>query len=100
MSHITETEIRHLAKLANLKLDESEIAQLIPEIESVLEYAAVLSQVVQSCQEQSDLQAATCSTNVMRDDMVVRYESASLLKQAPDSDGTYFVVPSILQTGE
>ncbi len=99
MSHITEKEIRHLAKLANLKLNEAEIQQLIPEIESVLEYAATLQDVAKTYDNQLE-QQHDCTTNVMRDDTVIRYEAASLLKQAPDSDGTYFVVPSILNTGE
>jgi len=99
MSHITEKEIRHLAQLANLKLDEAEIQQLIPEIESVLEYAATLQDIAKSYDAQTQ-DRHNCTTNVMRDDTVIRYESASLLKQAPDSDGTYFVVPSILNTGE
>lgn len=100
MSHITETEIRHLAKLANLKLEDQEVQQLMPEIASVLEYAAILNKIVQAKEAQSLRPDVDCSKNIMRDDTVIRYESASLLKQAPDSDGTYFIVPSILQTGE
>lgn len=99
MSHITKNEIRHLAQLANLKLEEAEITQLIPEIESVLEYAAILQEVAKK-HTSLDEQTLDCNQNIMRDDTVIRYESASLLNQAPESDGSYFVVPSILNTGE
>ena len=98
MSHITEKEIRHLAQLANLKLNEGEIQQLIPEIEAVLDYAAFLQEIAK--QHDDTVIKSNCDSNILRDDTVIRYESVSLLDQAPETDGNYFVVPQIITTGE
>lgn len=42
---ITQEELRHLAKLAKLKLSDTELAKLTPQLDNILEFVSQLEEV-------------------------------------------------------
>lgn len=95
MAHITEQEVVHLANLARIKIEPDEVKQLTHELEAVLAYAESLQDIAKHCSLPQD--GADCSMNVMRDDVVVRYDAELILAQAPEREEDYFVVPRIIK---
>ncbi len=91
MTKLTRKELSYLAQLSAIKLDEQELDVLTGQITKVLDYAAQLQQVSNDQEI-----ASTRNVNMMRDDIVVSFDSETLLAQAPERSGSYFVVPKIL----
>ena len=100
MSDSTQTKItlddaRHVAKLARLALTEEQLVKLTPQLESILEYVAKISQVDVSGVE--PMAHAVPLANVLRDDVVQKpLEVEQVLQNAPDRDGAFFKVPKII----
>lgn len=94
MIKISYQEVQNLAKTSRIALNQNELEQLIPEIEAVLEYASVLAEVACKDQKKSD---RVYEGNIMREDTVVQFDAESILKQAPEREGNYFVVPAIIK---
>lgn len=97
MAHITEKEILHLSNLARIKLEPHEVAPLAKEIEAILAYASSLADIAQKYQAPE--QPIDCAQNVLRDDLVVRFDAERMLAQAPEREENYFVVPRIIKRG-
>ena len=94
---LTNSEVAHVAKLARIALSEDEIAAFGPQLASILEYVAQLRQV-----DLAGVQPLTNPlevTNVLRTDEVGDTLSRdAALANAPQQDGTYFLVPEILES--
>lgn len=91
---LTPDDVDHVATLARLGLDAAERRRLGAELEAILEHISRLQQV-----DTSDV-AETAQVgelvNVMRDDRVVPCLGArTVLRNAPATDGDYFVVGAI-----
>ena len=74
MTTLTPTQVRHIAKLARLKLSDSEVDKFSKELTSILQYVDMLTEV-----DTSHVQATaqvTGQTNVFRNDEI-RAKSAS-----------------------
>lgn len=100
MVQITEKEILHLANLSRIKIETQEVAKLAHELEAVLVYASSLSEIAQRApQSMAQGGGQTCAQNVMREDQIVRYDSANILDQAPQREEDFFVVPQIIKRG-
>ena len=95
MKKITQEELIKLAHLSRLKLEEHELIALVDEVEAVLQYAHRVSDLAQS----SVSYTKPCkNVNIVRPDVVQSTNPAEILKQAPECDQNYFVVPAILET--
>lgn len=99
MSDLTRDDVRKVADLAQLEFGEEELTQMGDHLRSILDYVEILNQVetdnVEPLAHPIEVQ------NVFRDDeptaMLSREEA---LKNAPNTDGKYFLVPAILDGGE
>ena len=92
---ITPEQVRHVAKLARLALDEHELARLGGQLESILGYVAKIGEVDVSGVE--PLAHAADLKNVLRDDVVAgALPLEHVLQNAPDTDGTFFKVPKVI----
>jgi len=96
MSEITREEVAHLARLARLALDESELDQLATQLDVILGAVAQIGEV-------SDAEGVTPMThavpieNVMRPDVVVAsLPREDVLAGAPSAEDGRFRVPRIL----
>ncbi len=92
---LTLDEVRHVAKLARLALDEAQLKRLAGQLESILDYVAMLGKVDVSGVE--PMAHALPLHNVMRDDVVEpSLPLEKVLQNAPDTDGPFFKVPKII----
>ena len=96
---ITEADVRHVAMLARLSLTDEQVGSLTAELSSLLGHIDDLRKLDLEGVEPTAHPLAM--TNRMRGDVVVPGLSREdALKNAPDTDGTAFVVPAITGGGD
>lgn len=96
---ITEADVRHVAMLARLALTDEQVGSLTTELGSLLGHIDDLRKLDLEGVEPTAHPLAM--TNRMREDVVVPGLSREdALKNAPDTDGTAFVVPAITGGGD
>ena len=89
-------KVRKVAVLARLKLSEAEVSDYVSKLGSVLKYVDTLNEVHTDGVE--PLVHAIELSNVFRADEVRESLSReAALSNAPKTDGTYFLVPQILE---
>lgn len=96
MTQISHQDVRHLARLSSLQLEDEEVESLAGDIERILGYVEQLSELdttgVEPTYQVVDLQ------NVWRDD-VVRHSTVTrddLLALAPDAANHQIKVPKVI----
>lgn len=95
MPEITRDELRHLADLARIDLDEAELEHLAPQLSVILESVASISKV--AADDIPPTSHPLPVVNVFRDDVVRPSLSADqALSGAPLVEGQRFAVPRIL----
>jgi aspartyl-tRNA(Asn)/glutamyl-tRNA(Gln) amidotransferase subunit C len=88
-------DVRHVAKLSRLALDEEKLRRLTPQLESILEYVAKISEVDVSGVE--PMAHALPLANVLREDVVEpSLPIEKVLQNAPETDGAFFKVPKVI----
>lgn len=94
-TRITREEVRHLADLARIDLDDAELDHLAPQLSVILESFAAISQVAGD--DVVPTSHALALTNVFRADVVTPGLSADqALSGAPATEQQRFSVPRIL----
>ena len=95
MKRISNDEVRKVAQLARLQLNESEIQQHAEQLEKILEYIKQLEKI--------DTDNVPCTTraievvNVFRKDKKKNYDCVEdLLELGPSREDKYFKVPKII----
>tara|TARA_Y100000991_G_scaffold105719_1_gene79675 strand:- start:197 stop:490 length:294 start_codon:yes stop_codon:yes gene_type:complete len=95
MKRISSNEVKKVAQLARLELNESEIQQHAEQLENILDYINQLEKI--------DTDNIPCTTraievvNVLRKDEKKDYEnSEELLDLAPSRENQFFKVPKII----
>jgi len=92
---LTLDQVRHVAKLARLSLDDEHLRRLTAQLESILGYVAKISEVDVSGVEPTA--HALPLHNVFREDVVEpSLPLEKVLQNAPDTDGPFFKVPKII----
>ena len=88
-------QVKHVAKLARLALDDSKLEKFATQLESILEYVAKISQVDVSGVE--PMAHALPVHNVFREDVVEpSLPVEAVLQNAPDADGPFFKVHKVI----
>ena len=96
---ITIEQVRHVAKLSRLALDESHLQRFTEQLESILEYVAQIDKVDVSGIE--PMAHALPLSNVLRDDSVGSpLPLDKVLQNAPEVDGPFFKVPKVIGGGD
>ena len=95
MKRISRDEVKKVAQLARLELNESEINQHAEQLEKILEYIKQLEKI--------NTENVPCTTraievvNVLRKDEKKNYEnSEEILDLAPSRENKFFKVPKII----
>jgi len=95
MTKITKEEVKKVAHLARLELNENEINNHAEQLEKILEYIKQLEEI--------DTNEVPCTTraieviNVFRKDEKLNFDcNEELLDLAPSREDEYFKVPKIL----
>lgn len=88
-------DVRHVAKLARLALDEDRLVHLTPQLESILLYVDKIRQADVSGVE--PMAHALPLSNVLREDVVEpSLPIEAVLRNAPETDGRFFKVPKVI----
>jgi aspartyl-tRNA(Asn)/glutamyl-tRNA(Gln) amidotransferase subunit C len=95
MSKITPEEVRRIAALANIGLNESEVAPMAAELDRIVGFVEQLQQVdtagIEPTDQVTGLQDVTRPDEVRQD-----YTREELLANAPDQQDGYFKVKRVL----
>jgi aspartyl-tRNA(Asn)/glutamyl-tRNA(Gln) amidotransferase subunit C len=96
---LTLDDVRQVARLARLALDDQSLQRLTGQLESILEYVDQIGRADVTGIE--PMAHALPLHNVLRDDTVTpSLPLEKVLQNAPDTDGPFFKVPKILGAGE
>jgi len=92
---ITPEQVRHVARLSRLALDESRLTKFAGQLESILDYVAKIGQA--DIKGVEPMAHALPIHNVFREDVVEpSLPLEKVLENAPDSDGPFFKVPKVI----
>ncbi|MCK7522200.1 MAG: Asp-tRNA(Asn)/Glu-tRNA(Gln) amidotransferase subunit GatC [Ignavibacteriales bacterium] len=92
---VTRKEVEHIAELARLQLNESELEEYTLQLNKILEYVEKLNEL--DTENVKPLSHPVEGENVFREDIVqssVNGEDA--LKNAPSRDDEFFKVPKVI----
>ena len=92
---LTSDDVRHVAKLARLALDDDQLRRFTPQLESILEYVDKIRGVDVAGVE--PMAHALPLANVLREDVVeAPLPIEQVLRNAPATDGRFFKVPKVI----
>ncbi len=95
MPDISREQVRHLADLARIELDDAELDHLAPQLSVILESVASISEV--ATDDVPPTSHPLPVTNVFREDVVrPSLTPEQALSGAPSTEGQRFAVPRIL----
>jgi aspartyl-tRNA(Asn)/glutamyl-tRNA(Gln) amidotransferase subunit C len=109
---VTEKDVAYVADLANLELTEEERSRMLRDLNSILEYVARLSELntesVAPMAQVSDRYGvdesrqgserfAYASRDDVKDGLRKSLPHDDAMKNAPDTDGTFFEVPKVIE---
>jgi aspartyl-tRNA(Asn)/glutamyl-tRNA(Gln) amidotransferase subunit C len=93
---VDKDTVRRIARLARLALDEAQVEPMEAELNALLAFVEQLQEV--------DVEGVPAMTSVveqrlkMREDVVTDGNiAADLMKNAPQAEGTFFVVPKVVE---
>ena len=97
MNKITEEQVKKVAELARLKLDNNQVKHHAEQIEKILEYINQLQKI--NTNGVASTTRAIEVTNVFRSDANNKFENRDeLLNLAPDRESDFFKVPKIIKS--
>ena len=92
---ISSEDAAKVAKLARLRLDDDKLERFAGQMDGILAYMDTLAECDTSGVE--PLYSPVEHDAPLREDVAVkRFARADILAQAPESDGSFFVVPKIV----
>ena len=98
MSRITPETVAYVAGLAQLELSEAEQARLTDELSRIVDYVEQLNEL--DTEGVEPMMHTLDMVNVLREDVVEpALDREAALANAPKTDGEYYLVPKILDTG-
>ncbi|MDO8303518.1 MAG: Asp-tRNA(Asn)/Glu-tRNA(Gln) amidotransferase subunit GatC [Sedimentisphaerales bacterium] len=95
---IDEKQVRQVAKLARLQLNDQQISEFTTQLGAILGYIEKLNKLDTGSVE--PLAHCLPVHNVFRDDVVrPSLGTEKVIANAPQTDGQFFLVPKILEDG-
>jgi len=96
VSNLSREEVKHIAKLARLKLTEEEVEKFRQQLSEVLDYIRVLNEI--ETKEEEPTAQVTGLENVFREDEVTpSLEPQQALCCAPTREGNFFKTEVVLE---
>lgn len=93
MSKISKEEVKNIAAMTRLAIDESELPSIQQQLDDVLSYAQRVQEIAKDIEIPSNK-----NINHDREDTVVKSNPEPILAQAPQEEDNYFVVPKIIDS--
>ena len=96
MTHasISQDDVKHVAKLARLELNDTEVQQLATDLSNILGLVETLNEL--DLEGVSDTPQTSQPALYRADEQRHVYDRAHLMRNAPEVDGQFFRVPKIL----
>jgi aspartyl-tRNA(Asn)/glutamyl-tRNA(Gln) amidotransferase subunit C len=96
---ISREDVLKVAALANLELTDAEVDAYRGQLDDILSYIDKLNEVDTSGVEpMTQVAAAANEDSALRDDLLVRADIITeVLQGAPDTSGSYFRVPRVIE---
>ena len=92
---VSKEEIIHIAKLAHLKLNDSEIGEYITNLQDILNFANVVNNAPVEGLEETI--GTNNGFNVFRKDEIVEFsDREALLQNAPEQEEGMFRIPKVI----
>ena len=93
--NVSENEIKHIAKLANLNLGEEETKKYLNSLQDILNFVEVINKAPVEGLDETVGTNQNC--NVFRKDEVKTFEDTeALLQNAPEQERGMFKIPKVL----
>ncbi len=93
---IGEDEVRYIANLSRLDLDENEVRKFKGELGRILEYVRKLNEI--NTEGVEPISHVNEVMNVMREDIPSESTPRELmLRSSPKTDGKFFIVPRVVE---
>jgi aspartyl-tRNA(Asn)/glutamyl-tRNA(Gln) amidotransferase subunit C len=98
---VTEKDVARVAELASLQLTPDETGGMLKDLNAILDYVAELNELdttgVEPMAQVTEL-AEAASKSVLRPDAVVAsLDRATVLAEAPETNGAFFKVPKVIE---
>jgi len=94
---ISKEQVKHIAKLARIKLKDEEVESYTKDLGSILNYIEKLNEL-----DTSDVEPLTHpveNKNVFREDVLEKsVDREDTLKNAPQKDDKFFKVPKVIKS--
>ncbi len=92
---VGKEELLHIAKLADLKVDDNEIEKYIKNLDDILDYVKILEKV--PINDLDETIGANDNFNVFRKDEVKEFGNRQgLLENAPEKERDMYKIPKVL----
>ena len=92
---VTREELVHIAKLADLKIDEDEIEKYLINLQDILNFANIVNEA--PVEKLRETIGSNDNYNVFRKDEIKEFEDKdSLLSNAPELENNMFKVPKVV----
>jgi len=93
---MTTEDVKYIAQLAKLKFKEEELESFTHKFNEILSYVEKLNEL--NTDEIEPMEYPIDNVNVLREDINMgSIDTYEALKNAPDTDGTYFRVPKVIK---
>lgn len=93
--HITPSDVYKIATLARLEINESQADVFAAQMDTILAYMDTLNELDTSAIE--PMYSPVNHATVLREDETTQhYSRKQILENAPEEDGSYFIVPKIV----
>jgi aspartyl-tRNA(Asn)/glutamyl-tRNA(Gln) amidotransferase subunit C len=99
MARITREEVAKVAALARLSLDDAAVQRMASELDQILEYAQMLSQL-DTRDVEPTAHAIPLPTPLREDRALPPLDPELAVANAPEREGTAFVVPKVIEGEE
>jgi aspartyl-tRNA(Asn)/glutamyl-tRNA(Gln) amidotransferase subunit C len=102
---VSEQDVERVAELANLELTSTEKAAMLRDLNSVLGYFAQLNELdttsvppmLQVAAQSMASEETQATLHLRPDEIAPSLDRDRVLACAPDTDGTYFKVPKVIE---
>jgi aspartyl-tRNA(Asn)/glutamyl-tRNA(Gln) amidotransferase subunit C len=98
---VTVEDVQRVAELAHLELTPDESGRMLTDLNAILDYVAELNQLdtsgVAPLAQVSELGDAVGASTPRADQLRASLDRAAVMPEAPESDGTFFKVPKVIE---
>lgn len=100
-ANVSTAEVERVAELANLELTPEEIPGMVRDLNAILDYVTELNQLdtqgIAPLEQVGELEDAAGAGRLRADAVQPSLDRGVVLQQAPESDGTFFKVPKVIE---